>query len=235
MARERQIIAIGGGGFLTRNNNLAMERYILGQCPVASPRVCFVNTASSEEPGNIVGFYQAFNGLDVIPSHLSLFNPATEDLAGFVLEKDIVYVGGGNTRSLLALWREWGLDAIMRQAWRQGIVLAGMSAGSICWFDSGVTDSIPGTLTALPCLGFLAGSNCPHYDGEVERRPAYQRLVLAGELAAGWAADDDAALHFKGDSAPLVVSARSGARAYRVEAVAGKIRETPLEPDLSIP
>jgi len=140
-------------------------------------------------------------------------------------------VGGGNTKSLLALWREWGLDSALREFWQAGGVLAGLSAGSICWFEEGVTDSIPGALSPLPCLGFLAGSNCPHYDGEPERRPSYQRLVARGRIADGYATDDGVALHYVGGRLERVVSSRPHARAYRLaRSRDGCAAETPIEP-----
>jgi peptidase E len=145
-----------------------------------------------------------------------------------VLEKDIFYVGGGNTKCLIALWREWGLDAILREAWEMGKVLSGISAGMICWFEWGLTDSITGKLTALPGLGFLRGSATPHYDGESERRPAFQRLVRAGVIPAGVAADDGVALHFRDASVHAVVSSRPSVRAYRVERVGDGVEETAL-------
>jgi dipeptidase E len=133
-----------------------------------------------------------------------------------VLEQDAIFVGGGNTRSLLAVWREWAIDRHLRSAWESGIVLGGSSAGSICWFEQGITDSIAGPLTALPCLGFLRGSNCPHYDSEAQRRPTFRKHVGRGTVPDGYAADDGAALHFVGDSLAKVVSSLPRAKAYRV-------------------
>jgi peptidase E len=154
----------------------------------------------------------------------------TEDLKLFLLSQDVIYVGGGNTKSMLALWREWKLDAILRKAWREGVVLAGVSAGSICWFEEGVTDSITGKLTALPCLGQLKGSNCPHYDSETERRPAYQRLVRSGKMHSGLAADDGVALHFVGQKLTAVVSSRAHAAVYRVRRHGSQVTEKRIAP-----
>ncbi|HTU26432.1 MAG TPA: peptidase E [Pirellulales bacterium] len=230
-----QIIALGGGGFRgdPADTRLLLERYILAQSGRPEPAICFLPQASGENPDYVAAFYAAFGGLPCRPSHLSLFKPPTADLASFLLGQDVIYVGGGNTKSMLALWREWGLDRILRQAWAAGIVLCGVSAGSICWFDGGVTDSIPGPLTPLACLGFLAGSNCPHYDSETERRPTYQRLVGQGILPAGYAADDCAGLHFRGSELARIISSRPSASAYRVEAAgtAAGVIETRLIPD----
>jgi peptidase E len=162
--------------------------------------------------------------------HLSLFKPPCADLRAFVLEQDAVYVGGGNTRAMLALWREWGLDGILREAWLAGVVMAGISAGSICWFQQGLSDSVlPGDLAPLQCLGFLPGSNCPHYDGEPERRPAYHRFIREGKLDAGYAADDGAALHYIGRDLKSVVTSREAARAYSVRRVGIEVEEIALE------
>jgi dipeptidase E len=137
-------------------------------------------------------------------------------LEGFILEKDIIYVGGGNTKNLLALWREWGLNTILRKAWNQGTVLAGVSAGSICWFDEGVTDSFGDGLESIKCLGLLKGSNCPHYDGELERRPTYRKLIKSKNIQPGVAADDGVAIHYIVQEVSKIVSSRPNAKAYRV-------------------
>jgi len=225
----RQIIAMGGGGFSMESDNLALDRYVVKQTGKARPTVCFLPTASGDAETYCLRFYEAFASLDCRPSHLSLFHLPTADLESFVLEKDAIYVGGGNTRSMLVLWREWGLDAILRKAWHKGVVLAGLSAGAICWFEQGVTDSLPGQYTALPCLGFLRGSCCPHYDGEPERRPSYHRLLAEGKIAPGIALDNSAAAHFVDDKLSRVVCSRPHARAYMVEKAGGKTRERVLE------
>jgi dipeptidase E len=144
------------------------------------------------------------------------------------LDKDILYVGGGNTKNLLVLWKEWGLDLILKKAWEQGILLAGISAGSICWFEEGVTDSYGEGLEPLKCLGFLRGSNCPHYDGEADRRPAYHRFIESGEVQAGIAADDGAAVHYIDRDIHKVISSRPDAKAYMVY-FKEKVHETELE------
>lgn len=225
---KRQIIGMGGGGFLMEPENPLLDQYILAQTGRTRPRVCFVPTASGDSENAIERFYTAFRKIESVPTHLSLFKPPLGDLGAFVAEQDVLYVGGGNTKNLIALWREWGLDRIVREAWMRGTVLCGVSAGSICWFEQGVTDSITGSLTALSCLGLLPGSHCPHYDGESERRPAYHRLLTEGKLRDGYAADDGAALHFVGDRLEAVVSSRPAARGYRVSLVEGRPVETPL-------
>ncbi|MGA2536663.1 MAG: peptidase E [Terracidiphilus sp.] len=232
MPKPPQIVAMGGGGFSMEPDNLLLDRFVLSIAIATAPqpKVCFVGTASGDAQSYVDKFYAAFNTLPCTPTDLSLFKPPTTDLRSFVLEQDVIYVGGGNTRNLLVLWQEWGLDSILREAWLSGIVMAGISAGSICWFQQGLSDSvIPGDLAPLKCLGFLPGSNCPHYDGEPERRPAYHRFIGEGTLDAGYAADDGAALHFIGRELKGVVSSRPAAKAYSLRRVGTEVEEAPLD------
>jgi peptidase E len=219
---------MGGGGFSMQPENLALDRYVIKQTGKKRPKVCFLPTASGDAEGYCYKFYVASTQLDCHPSHLSLFRLPTADLESFILEKDALYVGGGNTKSMLALWGAWGLDDILRKAWQRGVVLAGLSAGAICWFEQGVTDSVPGHHTALPCLGFLRGSCCPHYDGEPERRPSYHRLLTEGKIAPGLALDNDAAAHYVGDSLRRIVTSRPVAKAYVVERTKDGVSERAL-------
>ncbi|MCM3662895.1 Type 1 glutamine amidotransferase-like domain-containing protein [Mesobacillus subterraneus] len=225
----RQIIAMGGGGFSMEPDNPLLDLYILDQVKKQKPKVCFVPTASGDSEDYISRFYKSFESHECEPSHLSLFRPPTRDLEAYVMDKDIIYVGGGNTKNLLTLWKEWGLDAILRKAWQEGTVMAGVSAGSICWFEEGVTDSFGDGLEPLKSLGFLKGSHCPHYDGEAERRPAYERLVSTGVIQGGLAADDGAALHFIDGELPIAISSRPAAKAYQVHLADGQLKEDALQ------
>lgn len=224
----QQIIAMGGGGFSMEPDNLALDRYVIDQTGKAAPSVCFLPQAGGENQDYIVRFYKAFNELGCRASHLSLFQPHTADLEGFLLSQHVIYVGGGNTKSMLALWREWKVDVILRKAAANGVVLAGLSAGAICWFEQGLTDSIPGRLTALPCLGYLAHSCTPHYDGEAQRRPSLTGMVASGEMKPGYAFDDGAAGHFVDGSLKGCVSSRPNAHAWWVEKEGSAAKETPL-------
>jgi len=221
---------MGGGGFSMEPENPLLDRYVLGLTGKDRPKVCFLPTASGDAEGYIINFYRAMVRLNAEPTHLSLLHPAERDMAGLLLSQDVIYVGGGNTKNMLALWRAWGLDEVLRTAWERGVVLTGLSAGSICWFEQGVTDSVPGELSALSALGFLKGSHCPHYDGEADRRPAYHRLRAAGALGDGIAADDGVGLHYVGDELVKVVSSRPNARAYRVFAEGDAVQEEPIIP-----
>ncbi|MQR95035.1 peptidase E [Fictibacillus phosphorivorans] len=223
---RKQIIAMGGGGFSMEPENKRLDRYILKQSKADRPRICFIPTASGDSDGYIERFYTAFQSEECEPTHLSLFSPP-KDLEIFVEQQDVFYVGGGNTKNLLALWKEWGLDVLLKKAYEDGKILAGLSAGSLCWFEEGVTDSF-GPLAKLDCLGFISGSHCPHYDGEKERRPAYHKLIENG-LKPGYAADDGAGLHFVNGELYKVVSSRDHAKGYFVEYDGENVNEVELE------
>ena len=225
----RQIIAMGGGGFSMEPDNLALDQYFLNQTNKARPKVCFVPTARGDAESYVFKFYKACSELECVPSYLSLFQLPTTDLESYVLEKDVIYVGGGNTKSMLALWREWGLDLIFRRAYDAGVVLAGISAGANCWFEQCTTDSVPGELRVLTCLRFLRGSFSPHYDGEIERRPTLHRLLKNGQILPGFAADNSAAIHFVDEQPLRAICSQPTAKAYRVGLAREQITEEALE------
>ncbi len=229
----QRIVAIGGCELGAPSPHEPLFRYLVGLTGNPRPEVCYIPTASGENRDHIIAFYRVFGALGCSTRHLTFFNPPAADLRSYLLACDLIFVGGGNTKSMLALWREWGVDAILREAWERGIVLAGVSAGSICWFEQGITDSIPGLLTPLPCLGFLQGSDCPHFDSEAERRPTFHRLLAEGAIAPGYAADDHAALVFEDETLARVIATTPTARAYHLtrDADGGPV-ETTLAADL---
>lgn len=224
---RRHIIALGGGGFGAEPGDAALDGFVLEHSRRSSPRVLFVPTATGDNPDYVARFEQAFARYDCIPSWLSLFT-RTPDLRSRLLEQDVIFVGGGNTKSMLAVWREWGLVEILREAWESGIVLSGVSAGAICWFDQGLTDSYSPHLAVLDCLGFIPGSCSPHYDGEVDRRPSFHRFLAEGTIGAGIALDDGAAAHYIGTELAEVVVSRPSARGYRVRSTSEGIEEREL-------
>ena len=209
----RHIVGLGGGG--SEEQIELLFDYLLGLTGKERPRLLFVPTASAERDDDIAWFLERF-GSRADTSVLRTF-PWPSKGREFVLSQDAIFVGGGNTANMLAIWRVHGIDAWMREAWEQGTVLAGWSAGMICWFEHGVTDSFGAQLESMECLGFLPGSACPHYDGEERRRPRYRELLQSG-LPAGLAADDGVGLHFEGTELVEVVTCREGAAAYRVSA-----------------
>lgn len=219
MSSTDQYIVASCGGFGMEPHNLVLDEYIIRLARVSDPKVCFVPTASGDSDDFVRRFYQAFTTLECRPRHLSLFRPPCHDLAGFVQEQDVIYVGGGNTRNMLLLWREWQLDKHFKAALQNGTVLAGLSAGAICWFEEATTDSYAAAfssdLAPIKCLGFLPGSHCPYYDSE-NRKQDYHRRILSGEMSAGFATDVGAALHFTNQELVATVSSRESAKAYRV-------------------
>jgi dipeptidase E len=228
---EPCIVAMGGGGFSMEPENPLLDDYVLSLAERSSPRVCFLPTASGDADGHVVKFYDSFGNGRCVPTHLSLFRRTIDDLRSFLLDQDIIYVGGGNTAIMLAAWRVHGLDEILREAWSRGIILSGLSAGSVCWFESGVTDSFGKQLRVLTdCLGFLPGSHCPHYDSEIQRRPTYQHLIEQRAIADGIAADDGVALRYKGLELTEIVSSRQDARAWRVGMTDSQVFEKELPP-----
>jgi len=231
MARRPQIVAFGGGGFSMEPGNRLLDDYVLQITGVERPRVCFVPTASGDADHYVVRFYRAFPSSLCEPSHVSLFRRDKGggidcDIAGHLLAQDLIYVGGGSVVSLLGVWRAHGLDAVLRTAWQRGTVLCGLSAGSLCWFQEAIT-AFHGRATRIEGLGLLPWSNCVHYTNEPARRGEYHRFVGDG-MRPGFAADDGAALHFRGEELHRVVSSRPHAQAYRVEPVDDEVVETPL-------
>ena len=222
------IVAVGGGALPEIGPLL---RFILGLTRRERPRVCFVPTAGGDADAALLRFYRALAGLDCTASDLTLFDRTVGNLPAFVREQDVFYVGGGNTANLLAVWRTHGLDELLRDALAEGAVLSGSSAGMNCWFEASTTDSF-GRSKLAPLydgLGFLPGSACPHYDAEEQRRPLYHRLIADG-FPAGYAADNQAAIHFMDGGLVEAVSCSPEARAYRVELRDGTVVEEPLEP-----
>ena len=215
-ADPRRIVAMGGGGFEVGSVGPLMNGFLLSLLPRGRPRVCFVPTASGDDRDAVTGFFDTF-AAHAETTWLPLFQRRDVDLRSLVLGQDLVLVWGGNTANMLAVWRTHGLDEILHDAWSAGVVLAGMSAGAICWFEACVTDSFgPGLAPLYDGLGLLAGSCCPHYDAEPLRRPTFRRLVGEG-FPPGYAVDDDAALVFAGTDLVEVVAATPRAHAYRVE------------------
>ncbi len=229
---ERPIMVVGGGAFGSDTNGglledhwLALARGIHGR---DVPRVCLIPTASGDSERVIRHFHDVFGGV-AETSHLALFDRTVEDIAAFLLGQDAIYVSGGNTASMLAVWRAHGVDEALRSAHAAGVLLAGRSAGGLCWFEGGTTDSFGPRLAALrDGLGLIPGSHCPHYDGEPERRPAYHEMVGSGDLPPGLAVDDFAAAIFDGPELVEVVTAEADPTAYRVDLVAGEVVETAL-------
>jgi len=210
---ERHIVGLGGGGDTPEQTQLLYE-YVLALTGKERPRLLYVPTAIGDSDEGVVGFYERFAGRGEL-SHLKTHPWPPKDVRELILSQDAISVSGGNTANMLAIWKVHGIDQLMHEAWEQGVLLWGASAGMICWFEHGVTDSFGPQLEAMDCLGFLPGSACPHYDGEERRRPRYRELVEGG-LAEGIAADDGVAVRYAGTEIVEIVTCRPGAAAYRV-------------------
>jgi len=226
---ERHIVAMGGGGFSMEPHNTRLDDFVLSLARRRRrPRVCFVGTATGDSDSYIRRFHEAFPPSRAAATHLTFFERKVSDLKKFVMDQDVIYVGGGNTANMLAVWRLHDFDKVLRAAWNAGVVMAGISAGAICWFEDGLTDSFGVPTRALnDGLGFLRGARCPHYDGEKERRPVLLRLIKRG-FPPTLALDDGAAAHFVGRRLEEVVSSRPRARAMRVELIKGAVVERAL-------
>jgi peptidase E len=221
----RQIIAIGG---VSSARDVPLFGYVLRQSAAAEPKVGFLPTASGDSAEYLDKFYETFSALPCRPSHLKLFGRVS-DPAAYLRDQDVVLVSGGNTKSMLGVWREWAIDVLLRQAWESGTVLAGFSAGAICWFEQGLSDAWAERLAPVSGLGFLRGSCCPHYGNEPNRRPVYHQLLLKGEISAGLGISDGCAVHFRGTSPACVVAVQEESSARSVSVEGASIHETPLE------
>jgi dipeptidase E len=240
MRTLRQIVAFGGGGFSMESGNPLLDEYVIGLTGAVRPKVCFLPSASGDADHYIVRFYRAFPADRCDASHISLFRreQGPQDLRAHLLEQDLIYVGGGSVVSLLGVWHAHGIDAILREAWKGGVVLCGLSAGSLCWFAEAVT-GFHGVPRAVEGLGLLPFSNCVHYRApsggrealgrraDCPRRRAYRDFILAG-MRSGYAAEDGAALHFVGSELSRVVASRPEARGYRLDAVGERVVEMRL-------
>lgn len=227
-AATRRIL-IAGGGF-----NTAFIRYMAALTGKPRPRLCYLPTASADSPAGIITWFRNCAPLDVEASVQESFIASTRQSKGWdevLLSMDGIVASGGNTLNQQAIWKAQGIDTVLREAWDRGIVLGGASAGSLCWFEEGTTDSRPKELSTVQCLGFLKGSHSPHYDAEPGRRPLYQKLIGSGQMKPGYACDNDAGIYFEENAVRRVVATRAAAKVYHVSVVDGKVVERVLEPE----
>jgi peptidase E len=228
--RATRKILIAGGGF-----GAAFIRYMAQLTGKPRPRLCYLPTASADSEAGTLRWYRTCATLEVVPfDQESFISSYSMDRAWdeVLLSMDGIVVSGGNTLNQQAIWKAQGIDQVLREAWDRGIVLGGASAGSLCWFEEGTTDSRPKELTKVECLGFLKGSHSPHYDGEEQRRPTYHRLIASGVLKPGYACDNSAGIYFEDNEVRRVVATVQGAKVYRVGLVGGRVVEEVLEPEL---
>lgn len=224
----RQIIAIGSGGFSDSGKTTPIDKYILASTAKINPRVCFLPTASGDSREYTNRFYQSFSMANCHLSHFSVFgsNHPNE----FLLDQDIIYVGGGNTYNMLQLWNSRGVTDILKKAYQNGVILCGISAGSLCWFESGNTDSFC-KMDKIDCLGFLPYSNSPHFNSEKTRRPNFEELIQNQDINSGYGVDEGVALHFIDEKLHKAVKEKDQARAYFISLEDQKIEEKVIEPE----
>ena len=212
---SKNIVAIGGGGFGRSIGSLKIEKYIISLISKKRPKICFIPTASGDDSLYKLNFYRAFSKLDCITSHIDFFS-RTENLEKKVLNQDIIYVGGGNTKSMLAVWKEWNLNNILQNAYEKGIIMSGVSAGAICWFEKGITDSFAKELNIINCLGIVKGIACPHFDEEKEREPYVNDVIQKEIIESCICIESNCALHIKNDFEYSSIDFGKGKKCYKV-------------------
>ena len=224
----RQIIAIGGGGFGRNPGEGIIEKYILKQASSKRPNICFIPTATGDDDSYKLSFYSTFTRFNCNPTHLDLFK-RTPILDNVISRQDIIFVGGGNTKSMLAVWRDWGLDRLLKKAYFSGTIMSGVSAGAICWFSQGVTDSWAKQLYLMPCLNFIPGACCPHYDEEPDRRPAVTKFLKRKKLKSALCIEGGAAVHIKNGKIDTSISFGKQKRAYQVKMQGDQLEEKEIK------
>ena len=224
MVKERNIVAIGGGGFGRDPGEGIIEEYILKQTKKKNPNICFIPTATGDNEAYKVNYYATFSKLKCNPSHLDFFK-RTPDLKRLISNQDAIFVGGGNTKSMLAVWRDWGLDLILKDAYQKGTVMSGVSAGAICWFEKGLTDSWESELKLLECMNLIPGNCAPHYDEEPERRPATKKLLNDQSINFMYGIEGGAALHFINELPKQTIRFDKNKNAYKVTLEKNTINE----------
>jgi aminopeptidase N len=221
---DKQIIAIGGGGFGRNPGDGVIEQYILDQTGKEKPNICFIPTATGDNEAYKVNYYSTFSKLDCNPIHLDFFK-RTPDLEQLIPQQDAIFVGGGNTKSMLAVWKDWNLDKLLKEAYEKGVVMSGVSAGANCWFERAVVDSWEEDLRVIDCMGFIKGICCPHYDEEPQRRPAVKTFLEDGIIDTCYSVEGNCALHIKNDDEYLSVDFGKEKNAYIVSIDDGKVKE----------
>ena len=213
--QTKNIVAIGGGGFGRSLGDLYIEKYIVSLSKKKRPKVCFIPTASGDNDLYKLNFYRAFGKLNCLTTHLDFFS-RTCDLEEHILSQDIIFVGGGNTKSMLAIWRDWKFDIVLKKAYNNGIIMSGVSAGAICWFEKGITDSYSKNLDIINCLGFLKGVACPHFDEEEEREPYVNKLLTEAKIKSCICIEGYSALHVRGENDFKTINFGTNKKSYEL-------------------
>ncbi|WP_404710613.1 Type 1 glutamine amidotransferase-like domain-containing protein [Sphingomonas sp. MMS24-J13] len=232
-AGEKQptILAIGGGGFFPQpwETQSLMPEYLMALTPAKNPKICWLGPASGESANSFNQFVMGWSPYPAQVKHFSIYDPETLDFVDYLMGMDIVFVGGGSTKNLMALWREWGFDKALHTAWQNGVVMAGSSAGQICWYQSGLTNSFPKVLAPVKATGFLPGSVTPHYNVRPDRKSQYRKFIADGSLdSPGLALENDVAGLYRGTQLVELVSSRKTAAAFKLTRTATGYDEVPL-------
>ena len=225
----RKLFIFGGG------RDKAISNYIIRLTKKENPKICFVPTATGDSPASILAWYASCEDMAMRPYVMRTFidsYSSKESFEEIIMKMDAILVGGGNTLNMIAIWKSQGIDLALRKAYDAGILMTGASAGSLCWFESGTTDSRPKQLTKVECLGWIKGSHCPHYNVEEFRRPVYHELIKKGELAPGYACDNQSGIYFENEKVVSCISSNEKSKSYRVDLVDGKIAEQELKSEI---
>ncbi|KAA2216737.1 Type 1 glutamine amidotransferase-like domain-containing protein [Maribacter flavus] len=224
---QRQLLVYGSG-----RHTVPFLDYMAKATGKNKPNLCFIPTASGEDPEYIKSFYEVCSQIDVVPHVMSVWINSYDQKESFeeiILRMDAIVVGGGNTLNMLAIWKAQGIDVALKKAYDNGVVMGGGSAGSLCWFNAGTTDSRPKELSIVNGMSFIDKSHCPHYNSETSRRPLYHKNILSGKLSDGYACDDRSAIHFLDEEVHTSVSLDENNHSYYVRKKEGKIMEDRLD------
>jgi len=228
MSYKKNIVAIGGGGFGRSVKDLRIEEYILNLSDKEKPNICFIPTATGDNDAYKVNYYDVFTKFNCNPTHIDFFK-RTIDLSLHIPKQDIIFVGGGNTKSMIAVWKDWGLDKLLKQAYEKGTVMCGVSAGAICWFEKGITDSWADDLAVMDCLAFVEGTCCPHYDEEPARRPFVKKALSENVIDHCLSIEGSCALHLKDDKPFKAINFGSNKNTYNVTFSDNELKEQTFE------
>ena len=228
MTSEKNIVAIGGGGFGRTTKDLRIEKYILNLSEKENPNICFIPTATGDNDSYKVNFYDVFTKFNCNPTHIDFFK-RTIDLSSHINKQDIIFVGGGNTKSMLAVWKDWGLDVLLRDSYENGTVMSGVSAGAICWFEKGITDSWAHDLAVMDCLGFVNGICCPHYDEEPARKPFVEKSLKDNLIDHCFSIEGNCALHLRDNIPYRAINFGKNKNAYKSTLNDRKVFEDPFK------
>lgn len=229
--KQPTILAIGGGGFFPQpwETQSLMPEYLMALSGAKNPKVCWLGPASGESANSFNSFAMGWSPYPVQVKHFSIYDPETLDFVDYLMGMDIIFVGGGSTKNLMALWREWGFDTALHTAWQNGVVMSGSSAGQICWYQSGLTDSFPKVLAPVKATGFLPGSVTPHYNVRPDRKSQYRKFIADGSLdSPGIAFENDVAGLYRGTQLVELVSSRKTAAAFKLTRTPTGYEEAPL-------